>query len=508
MEHFVSLFTMIKTSAHAATSQSLLDLQGVMDKSTVEQVINKLRAANESAKDERSRMTDGELRSFEELYGRYMLERSTKKEINWDLIEQPSEHMLQKYDSLKAPSDGGRMLLSKLAVLKLNGGLGTSMGCKGPKSVIEVRGDTTFLDLIVQQIEHLNNSNPGADVPLLLMNSFNTDAETAKIIQKYQDTNVTITTFQQSRFPRVVKDTLQPMPLTHEGYVHDDWYPPGHGDVFAALYNSGLVDTLLAQGKEYVFVSNVDNLGATVDLNILNHMDTNGVEYCMELTDKTRADIKGGTIISYDGKVSLLEVAQVPKNYVEEFKSVSKFKVFNTNNIWLSLRAVQRIMQENSMRLDIIINNKEAAGQKVVQLETAIGAAIGYFKNACGVNVPRKRFLPVKSTSDLMLIQSNMYALKSGSLVQNPLRQFSTTPVIKLGNEFKKVSDYLSRFGSMPDVLELDHLTVSGDVAFGSGCVLKGTVIIVANPGNKIMIPSGSVLENKVITGNLHILDH
>jgi UTP--glucose-1-phosphate uridylyltransferase len=498
---------MIKTASSGPTSQSLLDLQGVMDKSTVDQVAHKLRANNERATDELAKMTDGELASFEELYGRYMAERSTKKEINWELIQQPSANMLQKYDELASPEDG-HGLLKKLAVMKLNGGLGTSMGCKGPKSVIEVRGDTTFLDLIVQQIESLNNNFPGADVPLLLMNSFNTDSETAKIIQKYQDTNVTITTFQQSRFPRIVKDTLQPMPLTHGGYQHEDWYPPGHGDVFAALYNSGLVDTLLSQGKEYLFVSNVDNLGATVDLNILNHMALNGVEYCMELTDKTRADIKGGTIISYDGQVSLLEVAQVPKKHVEEFKSVSKFKVFNTNNIWLNLRAVQSLMQSGDMKLDIIVNNKEAMGQKVIQLETAIGAAIGYFKNACGVNVPRSRFLPVKSTSDLMLIQSNMYALKSGSLIRNPDRQFASTPVIKLGSHFKKVNDYLSRFGSMPDVLDLDHLTVSGDVTFGVGVVLRGTVIIVAQQGSCIEIPPGSNLENKVITGNLVIMDH
>lgn len=441
---------MIKTASTGPKTQSLLDLQGVMDKSTVDQVAHKLRAKNEVATEELARMSDGELAGFEELYARYMAERSTKKEINWELIQQPSTNMLQAYGELAPPSDGAG-LLKKLAVMKLNGGLGTSMGCKGPKSVIEVRGDTTFLDLIVQQIEGLNNNFPGAEVPLLLMNSFNTDTETAKIIQKYQDTNVTITTFQQSRYPRIVKDTQQPMPLTHEGYEHADWYPPGHGDVFEALWNSGLVDTLLAQGKEYLFVSNVDNLGATVDMNILNHMAANGVEYCMELTDKTRADIKGGTIISYDGKVSLLEVAQVPKKHVEEFKSVSKFKVFNTNNIWLDLRAVQRIMSGDGMKLDIIVNNKEASGQKVVQLETAIGAAIGYFDKACGVNVPRSRFLPVKSTSDLMLIQSNMYALKSGSLIQNPERQFASTPIIKLGPQFKKVNDYLSRFGSMPD---------------------------------------------------------
>ena len=480
-----------------------------MDKSTVQVVEEKLRSMNDSTKDEMNKLTDSELTGFLELYNRYMASRSKKQEIVWDLIEQPSENMLQKYDSLNSPADGeAEGLLSKLAVMKLNGGLGTSMGCKGPKSVIEVRDDTTFLDLIVQQIEHLNTQYPSANVPLLLMNSFNTDTETAKIIQKYQDTKVTITTFQQSRYPRIIKESLEPMPVTHQGYAHSDWYPPGHGDFFNSIYASGLVDTLLAQGKEYIFVSNVDNLGATVDLNILKNIVDRDVEYCMELTDKTRADIKGGTIISYDGKVSLLEVAQVPSKYIEEFKSVTKFKVFNTNNIWVSLRAIKRVMQASELKLDIIVNNKEVNGTKVIQLETAIGAAISYFNNACGVNVPRSRFLPVKSSSDLMLIQSNMYTLKSGSLVMNPSRQFATTPVIKLGKEFKKVQDYLDRFGSIPDVLELDHLTVSGDVSFGENTTLKGTVIVVANPGNKIMIPAGSVIENKVVVGSLHVIPH
>nr|AIE13826.1 UDP-glucose pyrophosphorylase [Eucheuma denticulatum] len=490
-------------------SQSLQDLKGVMDKSAASVVEERLRAMNEATNDDLSKLTDAEMKGFVELYARYMVGRSKKKEISWDLIQQPSENMLQKYSTLPDVTEGEcTSLLSKLAVMKLNGGLGTSMGCKGPKSVIEVRGDTTFLDLIVQQIEHLNKTYPGANVPLLLMNSFNTDAETTKIIQKYQDTNVTITTFQQSRYPRIIKESLEPMPVTHEGYAHSDWYPPGHGDFFQSIYASGLVDTLLAQGKEYIFVSNVDNLGATVDLNILKNIVQRNVEYCMELTDKTRADIKGGTIISYDGKVSLLEVAQVPAKYIEEFKSVSKFKVFNTNNIWVSLRAIKRVMQEGTMKLDIIVNNKEVNGQKVIQLETAIGAAIGYFNNACGVNVPRSRFLPVKSTSDLLLMQSNMYTLKSGSLIMNPARQFATTPVIKLGTEFKKVGQYLERFGSIPDVLELDHLTVSGDVSFGANTSLKGTVIVVANPGNKIMIPAGSVIENKVVVGSLHVIPH
>lgn len=288
-----------------------------------------------------------------------------------------------------------------------------------------------------------------------------------------------------------------------------DWYPPGHGDVFNVLYSSGYLQKLLAEGREYVFVSNVDNLGATVDFNILKYMVKNDVEYVMEVTDKTRSDVKGGTLIEYEGKAKLLEIAQVPSAYVEEFKSIKKFKIFNTNNLWINLKAMERVLRENLLDdIDIIINPKVHEGKSILQLEIAAGAAIQYFNNAKGVNVSRSRFLPVKSTSDLFIIQSNLYSLESGSLVVNPLRVFPSVPLVKLGDNFKKVSDYMSRLKGIPDVLELDQLTVSGDVTFGPGVSLKGTVIVVANHGSRIDIPEGAVFENKVVSGNLRILEH
>ena len=115
------------------------------------------------------------------------------------------------------------------------------------------------------------------------------------------------------------------------------WYPPGHGDFYQSFFNSGLLDELINQGREYVFMSNIDNMGATVDLDILNLCLSENQEFIMEVTDKTRADVKGGTLIQYEGKLRLLEVAQVPKDHEEDFKSVKKFNVFNTNNLWISL---------------------------------------------------------------------------------------------------------------------------------------------------------------------------
>jgi len=278
--------------------------------------------------------------------------------------------------------------------------------------------------------------------------------------------------------------------------------------LYNALLHSGVLDQLIAEGKEYLFVSNSDNLGAVVDQAILQHMIDAQAEYIMEVTDKTKADIKGGTLVDYEGSIRLLEVAQVPSEHLEDFKSVRKFKIFNTNNIWINLRALKRVMENEGLDLEIIINPKNMDdGQAVIQLETAAGAAVKHFKGAHGVNVPRSRFLPVKSCSDLLLIKSDIYSLEHGQLVINPSRMFENTPVIKLGDHFKKIQQFQKRFKKIPKILELDHLTVTGDVYFGRNVTLRGTVIIVANEGQRIDIPDGCILENRLLSGNLNMID-
>merc|ERR1712025_651275 len=266
------------------------------------------------------------------------------------------------------------------------------------------------------------------------------------------------------------------MPIARSCRTEDDieaWYPPGHGDFYQAFANSGLLAEFVDAGKDLCIISNIDNLGATVDLNILNMCLAQSREFVMEVTDKTRADVKGGTLIQYEGKLRLLEGAQVPKEHTEDFKSVKKFNVFNTNNLWISLPAIQRVVEENTLDMEIIVNPKQLnGGLNVYQLETAVGAAMKCFDNASGVNVPRSRFLPVKKTSDLLLVMSNLYSLDHGGLIMSPKRMFPSTPLVKLGDShFKKVSAFLARFGSIPDILELDHLTVSGDVPSGGASV-------------------------------------
>ncbi|EFA06874.2 UTP--glucose-1-phosphate uridylyltransferase isoform X2 [Tribolium castaneum] len=454
-----------------------------------------------------------EFDGFAALFGRFLEE--TGPSVDWDKIEKLPNDAVRDYSTLETPTaDTIHNMLNKLVVVKLNGGLGTSMGCHGPKSVIAVRNELTFLDLTVQQIEHLNKTYK-VNVPLILMNSFNTDEDTQKVIRKYKNLQVEIHTFNQSCYPRINRDTL--MPITKKIDIHNDlesWYPPGHGDFYQSFKNSGLLRKFIQEGREYCFISNIDNLGATVDLNILNMVlnpkDKVQHEFVMEVTDKTRADVKGGTLIQYENKLRLLEIAQVPKEHVDDFKSVKTFKFFNTNNLWAKLDAIERVLAQGSLSLEIIINNKSLNnGLNVIQLETAVGAAMKSFEAGIGINVPRSRFLPVKKTQDLLLVMSNLYSLKNGSLVMSPQRMFPTTPLVKLGdNHFAKVKDFLGRFATIPDLIELDHLTVSGDVTFGRGVSLKGTVIIIANHGERIDIPSGANLENKIVSGNMRILDH
>lgn len=459
---------------------------------------------------------------FYRLFARF-LQQQSEGPIIWDKVKNLGKDKLVNYNSLQSNSSDpatssvntgkpfqDKSMLESLVVLKLNGGLGTTMGCVGPKSAIEVRDNMTFLDLTVRQIEWLNQVND-VNVPLVLMNSFNTDAETNQIIKKYSHHRISILTFNQNMFPRIGKDSLLPLP-TSPNDSNKYWYPPGHGDLFDSLYHSGLLEKFLSQGKKHLFVSNIDNLGATVDETILKHFISSQAEFMMEVTEKTKADIKGGTLIEYDNcNIRLLEVAQVPHEHMKDFTSIKKFKVFNTNNIWINLDALKRVMDAQSLALEVIVNVKsmeDSKDQKVIQLETAIGSAIRYFQHSIGMNVPRSRFLPVKSCSDLFLVQSDLYSLSHGELALNSKRPYATVPIVKLGDHFKKVQSYLGRFAGSPHILELDHLTVSGDVTFGSDVTLKGTVIIVANHGSHIDIPSGAILHDKVVSGNLRILDH
>ncbi|CDY21212.1 BnaA01g34430D [Brassica napus] len=435
-----------------------------------------------SAVDGLTEMSESERSGFINLVSRYL---RLAQHIEWSKIQTPTDEIVVPYEKMASVSEDvseTKNLLDKLVVLKLNGGLGTTMGCTGPKSVIEVRDGLTFLDLIVIQIENLNNKY-GCKVPLVLMNSFNTHDDTQKIVEKYTNSNVDIHTFNQSKYPRVVADEFVPWPSKGKT-DKDGWYPPGHGDVFPSLMNSGKLDAFLSQGKEYVFVANSDNLGAIVDLTILKHLIQNKNEYCMEAK------------FSFWRLLRFLMNMSMNSNQLRS----SRYSTQKTYGLTF-LKAIKKLVEADALKMEIIPNPKEVDGVKVLQLETAAGAAIRFFDNAIGVNVPRSRFLPVKATSDLLLVQSDLYTLVDGFVTRNSARTNPSNPSIELGPEFKKVSNFLSRFKSIPSIVELDSLKVSGDVSFGSSVVVKGKVTVTEKSGVKLEIPDGAMVENKDING-------
>lgn len=439
-----------------------------------------------------------DLDEFYRLFERYL--RTKNEKIKWEDIRSPKDRIVQ-YKDIPEPTEKSKELLKKLAILKLNGGLGTTMGCVGPKSAITVKDGKNFIDLVMKQIKYFN-SKYKTDVPLILMNSFNTEDMTEKIVFRYDG----IKKFSQSKFPRISSETLLPVSPKHGD---KGMYPPGHGDLLYSLKKSGMLDELLSEGYEYLFVSNIDNLASTVDLKLLEYFATNNLGFLMEVTNKTRADVKGGTLIEYEGALRLLEIAQVPSSKKSEFTSVRKFKIFNTNSAWINLKDLKSKLEDGPFDLDIIENKKTLGDETVIQLETAIGSAIKYFPNSCGVVVPRSRFLPVKTCSDLFLVESNLFVEKNGALQLHPSRVPETCPTVKLiGKNFSKIENYEKCFKGIPDILELDVLTVSGNVLFGKNVVLKGTVIILADEKSKICIPDGSVLDDNILYGNLPIIDH
>ena len=436
--------------------------------------------------------------------------------LDWSVLSQPRVTAFDELEELPASSALLTELLNKVVVLKLNGGLGTSMGCRGPKATINVKSGQSFLDLTVRQVDFLN-SRYGVDVPLVLMNSFRTHDTTVRALSRYATHHVTIHCFVQSAFPRLDRDTFAPLPLEpFSSATEAAWAPPGHGDVFRALDKSGLLATLLAAGKEVIFISNVDNLNATLDLRLLHHVLTRAIPFCMEVTERVRSDTQGGALVGYEGKLKLLEAGLVPADRLEDFKSLRAFPSWCTNNLWAKLGAVKAALAAGAIVPPVLVSERFVAVPgaddrvPVLELETAAGAAIEFFRRAVGVRVPRSRFLPVKSTSDLFAVQSCLYEVRHGSLVLSPGRSTPVLPLIKLGPDFASIDAYaervLGRAGVPPDVLEADHVSVTGNVFFGAGVKLRGTVVIAATEGQRIDIPPGAVLENVVVTGSLRIL--
>jgi UTP--glucose-1-phosphate uridylyltransferase len=367
--------------------------------------------------------------------------------------------------------------LDQCVVIKLNGGLGTSMGMQGPKSLLEVKDGMTFLDLAARQVVALRESS-GARLPLVLMNSFATREPSMERLASYEG----VRDFVQNKIPKIDADTLEP--ATWERDPGLEWCPPGHGDLFTALLTSGTLDDLLADGLRYAFVSNVDNVGAVVDPRILAWFAGQGIPFAMEALRRTAADRKGGHLARHDGRLVLREVAQTPDEDIDAFQDTARHRFFNSNNLWVDLEALRAVLAEREgvLGLPLIVNRKtvdpaDKSSTPVFQLETAMGAAIEVFEGAQAIVVPRERFAPTKTTNDLLVLRSDAWRLADGARLELAA---ADVPLVSLDDDhYKLVGDFEQRFPEGPPSLVRCHsLTVKGDVTFGRDVVVVGDVVV------------------------------
>lgn len=398
----------------------------------------------------------------------------------------PAEGVKDWESLVAATPEADAAMLAQSVLIKLNGGLGTSMGLQKAKSLLEIKPSLTFLDLIVRQVLSLRERS-GYPVSLLLMNSFSTSKDTMAYLARYAENGFADPAkveMLQNRVPKLRVDTLEPVSFPARPEL--EWCPPGHGDIYPALAGSGWLDKLLASGVKYAFVSNSDNLGAQMDARFLRWFAESGAPFVMEVTRRTEADKKGGHLATRkaDGQPILREIAQCPEEDLPEFQNIRKHRYFNTNNLWIRLDSLKDYLDANGgiVPLPVIRNIKtvdprDASTTKVYQLETAMGAAIQCFAGAKAVCVPRSRFFPVKTSGDLLLLRSDAVEISEDGAMHLAPECKGVAPVVSLDSKSYKLVDSLDALG-LPSLKNVKRLVVKKEHRFKPGEPLSGEVEI------------------------------
>jgi UTP--glucose-1-phosphate uridylyltransferase len=380
----------------------------------------------------------------------------------------------------------------------LNGGLGTSMGLTGAKSLIKIKDGKSFLDVILKQAQ--NHA-----VRLAFMNSFNTHEDTMAAISARRPARFPVA-FQQHKFPKILQKDLSPASWPKKPNL--EWNPPGHGDVYTALLTSGMLKKLLDQGIFYAFISNSDNLGARLDESLLGYFAKHQFPFMMEVAEKTPADIKGGHVARHkNGRLILREAAQCPKDEISAFQDIRRYRYFNTNNIWINLKALKALFDERKMiNLPLILNTKtldprDETSPPVYQVESAMGAAVSLFDGTAAVRVPRDRFYPVKTCNDLLVVRSDCFVYtEDQNLRINPARKAKEKDdVLKIKLDpgyYGKIDDLDKRFAAgIPSLVDCDSLTIEGDVLFEKDVRIKGEVKIKNTKQFQAVIKEGTIID-------------
>ena len=395
---------------------------------------------------------------------------------------------IDSIDGVEISPEAAREALSRTVIIKLNGGLGTSMGLDRAKTLLPVRDGKTFLDLIVEQIVAARRRYD-VSLPLILMNSFRTHEDSLEALARHPEIQVDglPLDFLQNRVPKLRADDLSP--VSWEADPSLEWCPPGHGDIYTALVASGVLDALLERGYRYAMTANADNLGAAPSARIAGWFAASGAPYAPELCRRTPADVKGGhlAVRKSDGRIILRDTAQTPADQMHYFTDQFRHPFFHTNNLWFDLRVLRDTLTERGgiLGLPLIKNSKtvdpaDSSSTPVIQLETAMGAAVEAFEGATAVEVPRSRFLPVKTTNDLLLVRSDAYEVDEDGLLQMVPERACTVSLDP--RYYKKIKDFEARFPvGVPSVRDAESFTVEGDWTFGKDVVATGKAVVIAD---------------------------
>jgi UTP--glucose-1-phosphate uridylyltransferase len=398
---------------------------------------------------------------------------------------------------IKEYAESGREALRHAVIIKLNGGLGTSMGLTKAKSLLTVKNEKTFLEIIVKQAETCR-------VKLALMNSFSTHEDTMDALSMIRPSDFPLL-FIQNKFPKILQKDLAPATWPENPDL--EWNPPGHGDIYSAIYTSGVLNSLLEKGIEYAFISNSDNLGATMDESLLGYFSENRLPFMMEVVPRTPSDVKGGHIARHiNGRLILRESAQCPQEEMDAFKDIKCYRFFNTNNIWINLNSLKKLIKKHhTVNLPIIKNQKtldprNENSPKVFQVETAMGAAISLFEGAAAIRVPASRFFPVKKCNDLLAIRSDRFVFsEKDHLILNPKTGSRSITIALDPKYYGKIDGFDERFSEgIPSLIDCDALTINGDVRFEKNVTIKGRIVIKNTGKSHAIIKQGSVIDKDV----------
>lgn len=391
----------------------------------------------------------------------------------------------------------GRKALGKAVLIVLNGGLGTSMGLTGPKSLLQVKDNKTFLQIIIEQAA-------ASGVRLAFMNSFKTDSLTRAAVEAFAP-KASPLFFLQHKFPKILRENYAPAHWPENPEL--EWNPPGHGEVYTALATSGLLRNLLDEGTQYALIVNCDNLGATLDPALLGFFTTRRFPFMMEVAQRTPTDMKGGHIARHvNDRLVLREIAQCPEKDLAVFQDIQYYRFFNVNSLWIDLQALNELVQDSSViHLPMILNPKtldprDSGSPAVYQIETAMGSAIALFEGATAVEVPVNRFRPVKKCADLLALRSDCFVFQpDGNLVPNPDRRLGRIQVKLDPAYYTRIDDFEQRFAQgAPSLLDCEALTVKGDIFFEKDVVIKGSVRLYNPKPKAVVIPAGTVIEENV----------